>query len=94
MWIKAEVGNHYGIFEVIGVEMYREEEDSYILYGYLPRPVPRVPVGIDRDLRDGITHVDFVKIHEFNSEEAAKEELEKIQDFVGKGATGVYVVTT
>lgn len=94
MWVKVDVGNHYGVFEFIGVEMYREEEGSYILYGYLPRPVPHVPVGIDRDLRDGITHFDFVKIHEFHSEDAAKAELEKMQDFMNKGATGVYVVST
>lgn len=92
MWIKTTVGNHYGVFEVMGIEMYKEEEDSYILYGYLTKPIPHVPVGIDRDLKDGMTHIDFVKLHEFKSEEAAMQELNSIQSFLEEGGTGVYVV--
>lgn len=92
MWVKALTGNHYGVFEVVGVELYRESDDSFILYAYLSRPVPQIPVGIDRGLRDGMGHTDFIKLHEFTSEEAARQEIDSIQAFINDGAQGVYEV--
>lgn len=93
MWIRVDIGNHFGLFDVMGVEMYREDEDSFILYGYLPKPIPLIPVGIDRGLRSGeMTHQDFVKLYEYTSEEACRRELDKIQAFLDEGGTGVYVI--
>ncbi|HEY3375760.1 MAG TPA: hypothetical protein VGK02_11995 [Candidatus Aquicultor sp.] len=92
MWIKVAVGNHYGLFEITGIEVYRESETSFLLYGYLPRAVPEVPVTAHESLRDGMTHIDFVKIYEFSNEEDARGEIGKIQSFMNSGSGGVYEV--
>ncbi|MHB8842054.1 MAG: hypothetical protein ACYC56_09780 [Candidatus Aquicultor sp.] len=93
MWARATVGSHYGIFEVMGVELYKESDTSFILYGYLPRSIPEIPVSLHESLRGGMTHIDFVKIHEFLTEAEGKVAVDKFQALIEQGAPGVFSVT-